>query len=275
MMKIRSLYAYLFILGVICIVLGNGFLFFYTVNFDYSHKLVQYGEFWSLLRTGSCGDTFLSDNVSDSNFYMYALTYDDPYIPGNITRIINSNKSFYMFFGVGIYVGIPRPYDTILYNRSPWQRRLLSPTPENKYIRDAFYELYHKGLSTPHNITVHKLIVTSKIITNTSLLKCTLFNLENLFSSDKDNKTSGKGFLIRGVFEATYDDLSDCLTFYLANYSIESDEYSSVVKSFNFNETDLLKFETWVEWNFTFSQKYGSHAKHAGQGFLSRWTIKK
>jgi len=254
-------------------ILGNLLLFLYTFNFEYSHKLVQYGEFWSLLRTGSCGDTFLSDNVSDPNFYMYALTYDDPYFPGNVTRIINSNKSFYMFFGVGIFVGIPHHAGGILCNSS-WQKRIHSfDTPERKYLVDAFHQLYRKGLSTPHNITIHRLIVKSKITANTDVLNCVFFNLENLVSSEKNN--IGNGFFIRGAFEVTYDNLSDSLTFYLANYSVESGKYSSVVKSFNFNETDMLKFETWVEWNFTFSQKYGPYAKHAGQGFLSRWTIRK
>jgi len=266
MVERSCLCVYLFVLGVVCMVLGSVLLFFYSVNFDYRCELVQYGEFWSMLRTGSCGDTFLSDNVSDPNFYMYALTYDDPNIPGNVTRIINSNKSFYMFFGVGIYVGVPDPNSMILCNGSKWQKQYHWSLP--LHIQEIFHQLYLKGLSTPHNTTIHKLIVKSKITANADVFSCVFFNLENLVSSRT-------GFLIRGVFEVTYDNLSDSLTFYLANYSVESGNYSSVVKSFNFNETDLLKFETWVEWNFTFSQKYGSDAKHAGQGFLSRWTIRK
>ena len=261
-------------ISLITFCVGLGSLVYYTIDFNYSHKTVQYGEFWSVIKAGDTGSTFLDEQ--GINKYKYWLNLDDQYSPGNVTYELNHTGNFYYFLGIDVNVGIPDPNALILYKHSPWLSHA-----QNFRSRNYLHDIYTAGLSTPHNISIRKLDLLSRLSFNNETFNYEAFNMtryRELKLVGKDFENSETGYLFQFSFLIKYESYTQynrTVAFYLVTYDAQDHAYRSFVKGVDLNKVDNVTLDFTADWTTSFTQQFGDSVIHIGKGPLAHMIFKK
>jgi hypothetical protein len=248
MMELRQKLVFtIVVFGLIMTGAGASLVGAYAVDYNYSHKLVQFAEYWVVARNGMGAFQVGSHNVTvpmganASDLRAFYVTID----------LVNSTEASF-WSAVQIFALYSAPVSPVF--DTPWLRSAGIGTESN-------LKLYNLGLETPHNITIYDEEAILIINANDSLSELNLGHYPSTTISQTSEYKGGQLYFRESSISYAP---STGYTFYVAN---ENRTVLHLVP----NTDNSWSFLLLARWNTSFQQQYGPGADYAGNATLASW----
>jgi len=245
----------LILLGIIITTTGVSLLSIYFIDYHYSREIVQYSEFWAVVRTGG-GDVSteegqytrripLSANVSDLR--VFHLSFN-----------ISTQEEIDFRIPIQIIAALSEPGFPIFSYE--WVNSYdISDLKE----LGKLWENYAK--STPRNITITYMETILQISANNRQFIKSLGNVSNIKYTEKDEYLVG--FIYFRDSEIVYNPHQG----FIFNIA----DKNNTILHLDFNSNNSWSFSLMAYWNITFEQKYGFNINFVGNASIAHWIFQK